>query len=98
MFLGILYTFFDDTNDILATWSELFLDVVDANVPIKQHRVKRKNQPQWITPELLESIKTRDRHKSLGNENEYKYWRNKVTNMIKKAKQEKRLSKTIRNI
>ena len=56
---------FDDTNDILATWSDLFLDVVDANVPIKQHRVKRKNQPQWITPELLESIKTRDRHKSL---------------------------------
>ena len=80
---------FDETNDILATWSDLFLDVVDANVPIKQHRVKRKNQPQWITPELLESIKTRDRHKSLGNEHEYKYWRNKVTNMIRKAKQEK---------
>ena len=80
---------FDDTNDILSAWSDLFLEVVDANVPIKQHRVKRKNQPQWITPDLMDAMKTRDRHKSLGNEMEYKYWRNKVTAMIRQAKQEK---------
>ena len=80
---------FDDTNDILTAWSDLFLQVVDANVPIKQHRVKRKNQPQWITPDILDGMKTRDRHKSLGNEIEYRYWRNKVTTMIREAKQEK---------
>ena len=80
---------FDDTNDILDAWSDLFLQVVDANVPIKQHRVKYKNQPQWITPDILDAMKCRDRHKSLGNENEFKYWRNKVANMIRKAKQEK---------
>ena len=80
---------FDDTNDILDAWSDLFLQVVDANVPIKQHRVKYKNQPQWITPNILDAMKCRDRHKSLGNENEFKYWRNKVTNLIRKAKQEK---------
>ena len=79
---------FDDTNDILQAWSDLFLQVVDANVPIKHHRVKHKNQPQWITPDILDAMKCRDRHKSLGNENEYKFWRNKVTNMIRKAKQE----------
>ena len=37
---------FDDTNDILDAWSDLFLQVVDANAPIKQHRVEYKNQPQ----------------------------------------------------
>ena len=42
---------FDITNDILNVWSDLFLEVVDSNVPIKQQRVKRKIQPQWITPD-----------------------------------------------
>ena len=76
---------FDDNNDILDAWSDLFLQIVYANIPIKQHRVKYKNQPQWITPDILDAMKCKDRHKSLGNENEFKYWRN----MIRKAKQEK---------
>ena len=80
---------FDDTNDILNAWTDLFLEVVDANVPIKQHRVKRKNQPEWITSDLMDAMKTRDRHKSLGNETEYRHWRNKVTTMLRESKQEK---------
>ena len=52
----IIYIF-DDTNDILTAWSDLFLEVVDANVLIKQQRVKCKNQPRWITPELLDAMK-----------------------------------------
>ena len=74
---------FDDVNDILETWADLFLEAVDKNVPIKQHRVKHKNQPQWITPDILDAIKSRDRHKSLGNDSEYKYWQNKVSKLIK---------------
>ena len=58
-------------------------------MPIKQHRVKRKNQPEWITSDLLDAMKTRDRHKSLGNETEYRHWRNKVTTMLRESKQEK---------
>ena len=80
---------FDDTNDILNAWTDLFLEVVDANVPIKQHRVKHKNQPEWITSDLLDAMKTRDRHKSLGNETEYRHWRNKVTTMLRESKQVK---------
>ena len=80
---------FDHTDDILEAWTDLFLEVVDKNVPLKQHRVKRKNQPDWITPDILDAIKCRDRHKSLGNENQYKYWRNKVVTLIRKAKQDK---------
>ena len=71
---------------ILEAWSDLFLQVVDNHVPIKQHRVKHKNQPQWLTPEVLDAIKCRDRYKSLGNEQDYKKWRNKVTNLIQNAK------------
>ena len=65
---------FDDTDDILEAWSDLFLQVVDKHVPIKQLRVKHKNQPQWMSPEILDAIKCRDRHKSLGNDDEYKVW------------------------
>ena len=67
-------------------WLDLFLQVVDKHVPLKQHRVKYKTQPQWISPEILDAIKCRDRHKSIGNENEYKLWRNKVIKLIQKSK------------
>ena len=49
-----------DTDDILEAWSDLFLQVVDNRVPIKQHRVKHKNQPEWLTPEVTDAIKCRD--------------------------------------
>ena len=42
-----------------------------------------------LTPDILDAMKCRDRYKSLGNENEYKFLRNKVISMIRKAKQEK---------
>ena len=77
---------FDDTDDIMEAWLDLFLQVVDKHVPIKQHRVKHKNQPQWMTTEILDAIKCRDRHKSLGNDKEYKFWRNKVIKLINNSK------------
>ena len=77
---------FDDTDDILEAWSDLFLQIFDKHVPIKQHRIKHKNQPQWMSPEILDAMKCRDRHKSLGNDDEYKAWRNKVIKLIQSAK------------
>ena len=81
-----LIKLFDETDDILEAWTDLFLQVVDKNTPIKQHRVKHKTQPEWLTPDILDAMKTRDRHKSLGNDNEYKWWRNKVNKLIKESK------------
>ncbi|MCG8034833.1 MAG: hypothetical protein JAZ03_22035 [Candidatus Thiodiazotropha taylori] len=80
---------FDHPDDILQAWTDLFLEIVDAHVPIRQHRVKYKNQPKWLTPEILDAIKIRDRYKALGHENSYKIWRNKVTRMIRQSKKEK---------
>ena len=77
---------FDGTNDIMEAWLDLFLQVVDKHVPMKQHRDKHKNQPQWMTPEILDAIKNRDRQKLLGNDNEYKIWRNKVIKLIHSSK------------
>lgn len=71
---------------LMKTLTDLFLDVVNNNVPMKQHRVTHKNHSQWLTPDITEAIKSRDRHKSRGSVNECKYWRNKVTKLIKDAK------------
>ena len=78
----------DDTDDILDAWLDIFLQVVDKHVPIKHQRVKRINQPRWISPEILDAIKSRDRHKSLGNMDEYRFCRNKVIKLIKYAKKD----------
>ena len=80
---------FEHPDDILEAWTDLFLEIVDNNVPLKQHRVKHENQPKWLTPEILDAIKTRDRYKAMGNENDYKIWRNKVTHLIRKSKKRK---------
>ena len=53
---------------------------------VKQHRVRNKNQPQWLSSEILDAMKCRDRHKSLGNHDEYKVWRNKVIKLIQNGK------------
>lgn len=77
---------FDDVNDAIDTWSDLFLHTVDKHLPLKQHRVKHKQQPKWLTGEIIDAIKTRDRHKSINNIEQYKTWRNKVGKMIKQSK------------
>ena len=83
---GILLSCMMDADDILEAWTDLFLQVVDKNIPIKQHRVKRKTQPEWLSPDIRDAMKTRDRHKSRGNDIEYKWWRNKVNKLIKESK------------
>ena len=56
---------FEDTDDVMEAWLDLFTQVVDKHVPIKQHRVKHKTQPKWMSPEILDAMKCRDRHKAV---------------------------------
>ena len=58
---------------------------MDKHLPLKTHRIKYKQQPKWITPEIIDAMKTRDGYKSLDNEAQCKIWRNKVTALIKKS-------------
>ena len=39
-----------------------------------------------MSPEILDAIKCRDRHKSVGNDTEYKIWRNNVIKLIHNSK------------
>ena len=78
----------DDVNDIVETWSTLFCDIVDKHLPLRKHRVKRKQQPKWLTANIIDAFKTRDRFKSVNNEEQYKIWRNKVNKMIKVSKKQ----------
>ena len=80
---------FEEPDEILETWSDLFLKVVDSHLPMKQHRVKHKQQPKWLSPEILDAMKTRDRYKSINNDQQYKIWQNKVTKLIENSKKQK---------
>ena len=52
---------FGDTNDVVETWSSLYLDIADKHLPLKQHRVKRQQQTKWLTGEIIDAIRTRER-------------------------------------
>ena len=48
--------------------------------------MKKVNQPNWLTPDIVDAIKTRDHFKAIGNNTEFKIWRNKVVKLIKQSK------------
>ena len=64
----------------------MFSDIIDKHVPLKQHRVKKVKQPDWLTSEIIDSIKTRDYYKAIGDMTQNKIRRNNVVSLIKKAK------------
>ena len=51
---------FDDIDDSLAAWEELFFQAVDQHAPVKQKRVRKVNQPHWLTKEILNQLSERD--------------------------------------
>ena len=64
---------FDDTNDVVETWSSLFKNIADKHLPLKQHGVKRQHQPKWLTGEIIDAIRTRERYKSINDNKQYKF-------------------------
>ena len=60
---------------------------------MKSHRIKKKYQPDWLTLEILDSMKERNKHKINGNIDAYKALRNKVSSLIEKSKTETYQSK-----
>ena len=61
-------------------------DIVEKHLPLRKHRGKHKQQPKWLTADIIDAFKIRDRFKSVNNEEQYKVWRNKVNKMIKISK------------
>ena len=60
----------------------------DLHAPINNHRIKRKYQPEWLTSEILDLMKERNKHKLNGNTGACKALRNKVSALIDIAKKE----------
>ena len=80
--------YFNDINEIVEVWNTMFLEVVNKHAPLKSHRIKRKYQPDWLTPQILDCIKERDKCKVSGKMDEYRILRNRVSMMIDSAKKE----------
>ena len=79
---------FNDPSDSLDMFNDLLLTVINRHARIKQKRVKKQTQPEWITQELLNAIHTRDYLHKKKDFEKYKLWRNKVKEMIKAVKRD----------
>ena len=84
---------FDNVNDAVDLWQQMFSTIVDKHVPKKSKRVKAKPTP-WLNRNITSHMSTRDYlHRKAIQSNEvsdwdaYKAYRNKVTGMIRRAKE-----------
>ena len=59
------------TSKIVEVWNKMFLEIVNKHAPLKSRCIKRKYQPDWLTPQILNCIKKRDKFKSSGKMDEY---------------------------
>ncbi|CAB4017336.1 Hypothetical predicted protein [Paramuricea clavata] len=64
----------------------LFVGIIDKHLPMKTKRVKRVEQLDWITQDILNCMRQRDRHKSAKNFAEYKILHNKCVSLVREAK------------
>ena len=84
---------FDTVDDMVSVWNYLFLETLNKHAPMKSHRINKKYQPDWLTPEILDAMKERNKYKLNGNIEMYKVLRNKVSGLIEKSKKESYQSK-----
>ena len=52
---------FDDPDDIVDAWYDIFQGVVDRFLPLKDNRVKRKFQPKWFNNDIVNGFKEHDK-------------------------------------
>jgi hypothetical protein len=76
-----------NANDALSLWYNVFMPIVDKHAPLRRRRVKRQTVPGWLTADLVNAMKLRDKLKKEKNFVEYKKQRNRVSQMVKDAKQ-----------
>ncbi len=84
---------FDDIDDVLDALELLLNQTVKQHIQLKQKRVKKLKQPDWMNDRIVNAIKQRDnelkRARKTNNSDDWsKYKRTKcfVTNLIRKSK------------
>ena len=65
---------------------QFFVKTIDKHAPIKTHRIKNENQPDWVTSDILDKIKQMDNLKKQGKFEDYKNARNEVSSVIQESK------------
>ncbi|XP_061185217.1 uncharacterized protein LOC133193275 [Saccostrea echinata] len=75
-----------DPNEILNKFYELFNDILKKHAKVKTKRVKTEIRPKWLTQEINDARLLRDTYHLQRNSENYKFWRNKVTQLIDQAK------------
>lgn len=79
---------YDNPNEALDVWYQLFMHILDRHAPKVKKRVKTWQQPEWMTTEILEAIKVRQHYRKKKRFTEYKRQRQLVKQLVKKAKHE----------
>ena len=79
---------FDNPNDSLNFFSDIFLSVLNTHAPLKHRRVKHSNQPGWLNEDIKKAMKIRDNAKTIGDTTQYRHWRNHVKHHILLAKKQ----------
>ncbi len=69
---------FDDVDDALNMFVSLLEDVLNDHIPWREKRVKRLQQPDWMSEDILKAISTRDKLDRVQDNENYKIWHNKV--------------------
>ena len=80
-------------DEVLDSLEKILNEILNRNIPLKTKRVKRQNQPAWMTTEDHESVKTRDkllRRARKTNKKEGNHFSNakyRTATIIKRSKQ-----------
>ena len=73
-------------DEDFTLWYSIVQRNLDKHAPIKTRRVKSKRLPDWFTSDILNARRTRDYYKRAKNWSQYKLYRNKTRDLIRKAK------------
>ena len=82
-----------NVDDAVNEFESMFLDVADHHAPLRRKRVRHKNPTPWLTADIVEVMRMRDKAKKQASAKnspqlwvEYRKLKNKVNIMIKQSK------------
>ena len=86
---------FDDIDDVIYAWEQIFNSVLDSLCPWHEKRVKQATQPQWLTKAVLKLLHIRDRLLKVARRSDhmadwanYRSSMNKAVAILRSAKRE----------
>lgn len=77
---------YDDPNDALDCFLQMFCSVLNNHAPMRKKRVKRINQPSWYSTAIKEASQKRDYFHKMKDTPNFRLWRNRTKELIEEAK------------